>query len=533
MTEPFVGEIKAFGFPFAPRGYALCNGQLLAIQQNQALFSLLGVTYGGDGVRTFALPNLQSRTPVHVASDLPLGSATGSETVTLTTVTMPGHTHAAMGTSNTANKRIATGASFATDASPAADFYAPAGHSQAISPQSLLPVGGTAPHENMQPFLVMNYCIAPPSPVRAERLRAPGSGIDGVLLAGVAVRHGVAGMVAEAMRHAGLAVPERLARAARGSGIAALRQAGEALRLEALFAGATIPVLFLKGTTLARRAYGAIGLRDAADIDLVVAPDDVERAWRLMAEAGYVTLIPRRRLTTGARRAFVWAAKDSCHRHTAHGFVVELHWRLSDDLADPRLPHRHLWQSVEVTSGRSLATLGDEALFVYLCTHGAAHLWARLKWLADIGALVATSPDGGIRYWRAAQEAGAERAAASALLLAHHLLETPLPPGFVAPRSLRLQWLNALALRALTAGGGARDLAATPYRGWAELTAKLLIAPRVGNRLAIVRRILISGEDIGELALPGALGFLYPLLRLPLLVRRRVRRAARHGVAAR
>lgn len=161
MSQPFVGEIKLFGFPFAPKGYALCDGQIMAISQNSALFSLLGTTYGGNGTNTFGLPDLRGRTPVHVGSTTPLGLVAGEETVTLTTATMPAHSHVLMGTSSTANKRNAAGYSFAAEpASPPAQFFGPAASLVAISPQTVGPAGGGQPHENMQPYLVMNYCIA-------------------------------------------------------------------------------------------------------------------------------------------------------------------------------------------------------------------------------------------------------------------------------------------------------------------------------------------------------------------------------------
>lgn len=164
MAEPFIGEIRLFGFPFAPRGFALCNGQLLSIAQNAALFSLLGTTYGGNGQTNFGLPNLQSRTPIHFGSSsqgsTAQGTLAGAETVTLTINTMPAHNHQLVGTSATADKKPAVGHSFANDTSPAVDFYAPPAPAVTIAPQSVSNAGGGLPHANMQPYLVLNYCIA-------------------------------------------------------------------------------------------------------------------------------------------------------------------------------------------------------------------------------------------------------------------------------------------------------------------------------------------------------------------------------------
>lgn len=159
MSEPYLGEIKLFSFPFAPRGYAFCNGQLMAINQNQALFSLLGVVYGGDGTTTFALPNMQGRTPMHVGST-PQGTMDGQGGVTLTVQTMPVHTHLVSGTSATATKRPPTGHIFANDTSSDTDFFTAPANLVPLSSQSISPSGGTTPHENMQPYIVLNFCIA-------------------------------------------------------------------------------------------------------------------------------------------------------------------------------------------------------------------------------------------------------------------------------------------------------------------------------------------------------------------------------------
>ncbi|MES3151817.1 phage tail protein [Sphingomonas faeni] len=160
MSEPFVGEIKAFGFPFAPRNYALCNGQMMPVSQNQALFSLLGTQFGGNGQNVFALPNLQGRAPTGATGTLPQGAVLGQESVTLNVNEIPSHTHALNGTSTVADRRPARGNTFANDTSPVTQFYAPAGNPVALAAQSLSPTGGNQAHANMQPFLVVNYCIA-------------------------------------------------------------------------------------------------------------------------------------------------------------------------------------------------------------------------------------------------------------------------------------------------------------------------------------------------------------------------------------
>ena len=166
MSSPFLGEVRCFGFNFAPKGWATCDGQLLSIQQNTALFALLGTTYGGNGVNTFALPDLRSRTPLHFGQGLglspySLGEPIGVETVTLVSNQLPQHSHPLIGVNVTADKRPPTGRSFANDSSATADFYAPPGGSTTtLSPSTVTATGGSAPHSNMQPYLVVNFCIA-------------------------------------------------------------------------------------------------------------------------------------------------------------------------------------------------------------------------------------------------------------------------------------------------------------------------------------------------------------------------------------
>ncbi|HWF35640.1 MAG TPA: tail fiber protein [Solirubrobacteraceae bacterium] len=159
MATPYLGEIKIFTFTYAPRGWALCNGQLIAISQNQALFSLLGTTYGGDGRQTFALPNLQGRVPAHVGAGFLLGAPGGEETHTVTAAEMAGHTHALVGSPAAATATLPTGNYLAT--ASGADPYGPSAASDVpLIAGSFTAAGGSGPHENRQPYLVLSACIA-------------------------------------------------------------------------------------------------------------------------------------------------------------------------------------------------------------------------------------------------------------------------------------------------------------------------------------------------------------------------------------
>jgi microcystin-dependent protein len=161
MAEPFLSEIRIMSFPFAPKGWAFCNGQILPIQQNSALFSLLGTTYGGNGVQTFGLPNLQGRVPLYTDnSSFPLGVASGTNSVTVLTSEMPAHTHTLLATQTAATTTEATSQSLAIASDALGNVYSATQPSTVMAPQAIGPTGGTQPHTNMQPYLALNFCIA-------------------------------------------------------------------------------------------------------------------------------------------------------------------------------------------------------------------------------------------------------------------------------------------------------------------------------------------------------------------------------------
>src|SRR5207244_3479250 len=165
MSEPFLGEVKIISWNFPPKGWAFCNGQLLPINQNQALFSLLGTTYGGDGRVNFGLPNLQGRTPIHMGSSHTLGERGGEQAHTLSISEIPTHTHVEKGTSNAATSVAPAGNVLARGATavgnnPINYYTTNISNLAAMNPASLGPVGGSQAHLNMQPFLVINFSIA-------------------------------------------------------------------------------------------------------------------------------------------------------------------------------------------------------------------------------------------------------------------------------------------------------------------------------------------------------------------------------------
>jgi len=161
MSEPFLAEIRIVGFNFAPRGWAFCDGQILPINQNQSLYSLLGTNYGGDGRTSFALPDLRGRTPMHVGDGHSLAQKSGAETVTLTAAEIAAHTHAFKASSSAGVDRSATNDVLA-DTAPNGFLYrdAEAGTMTALRSGSISNAGGGQAHNNMQPYTALSFCIA-------------------------------------------------------------------------------------------------------------------------------------------------------------------------------------------------------------------------------------------------------------------------------------------------------------------------------------------------------------------------------------
>ena len=159
MSQAFLGQIQSFGFNFAPRNWALCNGQIMSIQQNTALFSLLGTFYGGNGTTTFGLPDLRGRTPLHFGtgpslSPYVIGEVAGTESVTLLSTEMPMHNHSLNASSSAKTGTAPSGANLG-----GASIYTSGAMDSVLNPLEIGMAGGSQPHENRQPFLVINWCI--------------------------------------------------------------------------------------------------------------------------------------------------------------------------------------------------------------------------------------------------------------------------------------------------------------------------------------------------------------------------------------
>lgn len=346
--------------------------------------------------------------------------------------------------------------------------------------------------------------------------------VDWTLVGRIAGRHRVEGLVWNALRQAGVAVPAEAGDRLRAANARIARQnlvlTAESLRLAARLEKAGIRFLFVKGVALGALVYGSVGPKMGWDIDLLVPPAAVEAAAALLEDSGYRLDLPsgpraRERLALFHRhwKESVWTSADGT-------LTVELHTALSDHPALlPQVGPDSPVQSVEVAKGRFLPTLRTDELFAYLTVHGASSAWFRLKWIADVAALLAGSPPAEIeRLYRRSQQLGAGRAPAQALLLCRRLFGTPVPTELVtelrADRTNR--WLLAIALRMLAGRSLATEL---HHLRLGTLYIHLMqfgLQSGLRFKLDALGRQLVDARDRVDVPLPRWLGFLYPLISI-------------------
>lgn len=378
--------------------------------------------------------------------------------------------------------------------------------------------------------LVTACCRWPSSAARDEAVAAAAAGpMDWALFQAIVERHRVAGLVGPALAAAGVspprAVSDHLGRRAREIARQNLLMAGESARLQGLLDKARLPSLLVKGASLAMLAYGSLTHKSAWDIDLLVTPRDVLAAMRVLEDAGY-RWIDLEAPTERQRALFVELGKEAMFAHRQSRIVVELHWRLADSqrlLAG--LSAASPGQAAALIGALALRTFGTEDLFSYLCVHGASHAWARLKWLADLGALLSgRSGDEIERLYRASLERGAGRCSAQALLLCARLFDTPLPAAL--ERELRsdaaTRLLVRLALGVMTWRGGGRELPGGGWIGVQMAFSRYLLSPEPGFALSELARAWECQHDRLHIALPERLGVLYHLIRIPSLAWRKL-----------
>ena len=375
----------------------------------------------------------------------------------------------------------------------------------------------------------------PPSDRRIEAIRvAATGGLDWPRFLRVALRHRVVGLVHDGLTRARLDLPPAIAQkiGAQSTQLVSesLAMAAEALRLQRLFDEADLPVLFVKGASLAMLAFGTLGLSSGQDIDLLVPLETLPAASALVARAGYRRFDPPLDLSDAQLRLLLPMRKDLGFVHQATGLRIELHWRLFlNPYAMAGASFMAASRIVPLNGTQGLRTLGEEDLFAYLCMHGALHWWNRLKWLADVNALVVSMPEDGVeRLVRAAEAMGAGRAAAQALLLCQRLFQTPLPTFMTATldKSVTMRWLEATALNAMTKGQGEYDPHEVRFGTTRGSLSTFLLSRGWRYHLAELSVQLTNPTDVLTIPLPKPLQFLYPVLRLPLWA---WRHAVQHG----
>ncbi|MFZ5670784.1 MAG: nucleotidyltransferase family protein [Pseudomonadota bacterium] len=365
--------------------------------------------------------------------------------------------------------------------------------------------------------LVAASILWPPSARRVAAVRAAAAaGVDWAAVAAVARRHRVTALAVDGMRRAGLDPPPDLVAAARAEAERALFVAAETARLDRLLREAGLSPTTFKGAGLALDAYGDVGLRHSGDIDLLIDEADAPAAWAVLAANGYERLWPPGDMTGARLKTFFLIAKDSAFRHKAYRIRIDLHWRLSNSPRDAASGDRGL-----SVAGREVRTFDRDTQFVYLCEHAAHHAWMRLKWLADIAALLEQTSDGGAAYWSEDGRRGSRLGVEASARLAARLMGANYPPAFPAKAGWRVRLLTAMAMRALTAGGGVAEVHGTAYGAALAALSEILTARRAGPDRRDFVRLGFSIEDMILAPLPDALHGLYPLLRAPLWLWRR------------
>jgi len=321
-------------------------------------------------------------------------------------------------------------------------------------------------------------------------------------VAAIVKRQRVQGLVAHAIRGADLRFDDgvRAQLLAEGDAIArgSLAGAAETLRINRLLAAEGIDRLFLKGAPLAMLAYGTLAYKKSIDIDLLVTRDELVRTAALLRSAGYRCVDPE---GLSDEQFAVWAEhyRESTWINAARGTVVDLHSQLSDNpLWMPGIDACSPAQAVAITHGHAAPTLQDATLFAYLCMHGAVHSWARLKWIADVSALLHGRSDAELTAWFEHAEAlGVGHCAGQALLLCNDVLLTPLPPTLVA--RCRARWVDRALLRLAIGAFGERQEVREP--GPALLSnipvrlATFLFQPTLGHARHQLRALLANPES--------------------------------------
>lgn len=374
-------------------------------------------------------------------------------------------------------------------------------------------------------LLAAACCRWPPSEERRAAIAAAAARVaDWDLFLATVRRQRIAGLAHAALSEAGVALPAEIARqlAARAHEIAQrnLALAAETARLQRMFDAAQIPALFVKGAALAELAYGTLALKHARDIDLLVLPEQAAAAMLLLEGDHYALRLPAAPMNDAQRPVFIQYGHDVELVSRERNISVELHWRLAYNMALLGGIDAHAPTQEVALPGGTVRTLTEDALFAYLCVHGALHGWARLKWLADLNAWLSGRGDLERRHRQAAAR-GSGLSAGLALLLCRRLFDLKLPAGLQAAleqdtRLARLAHMSVAQMIRADEGEG--------VSGGVRLMIMQCLLRRDWRYWAAQCRYWSVGlPDVVMLPLPRPLHFLYPVLRLPLWLWRRAK----------
>jgi len=383
-------------------------------------------------------------------------------------------------------------------------------------------------------LLAVACCRWPPSEERVAAIRNAASNVadwDG--LPHIVKRHRLIGLATHGIRSAGIALPpsvvdELAARSGRYKRHRLILIA-ETVRLQNVLVAGRISVIVLKGVALEQLAYTELAAKQTRDIDLLVSPERAEEAWQLIEREGYKLSVPAKQLNRMQRRALITYGREIELVHPQTGMRVELQWRAADNpLLLKGVDARAATQTVSLSESAVVRTLASEDLFAYLCVHGARHTWARLKWLADLNALLVSTNADIEHLYRHAYKIGAGLCAGQGLLLCQQIFGLKLPPSLVEGLGgdKRCRRLVDIAIAALTAPRTSSDR----NRGIREVAREIRYQFLLGQGLRFYATqcwvACIGTADIVRLPLPRPLHFLYPLLRLPLWLWRRIKLAS-------
>jgi hypothetical protein len=360
----------------------------------------------------------------------------------------------------------------------------------------------------------------PPSETLSERVRQlADKGINWDEFIRIVTRHRVAGLIHASLHRAAVIIPEKAADQIRAQAAAIVSQnlayVREAVRILRLFDQTQLPAVLLKGNVLSVLAYGNLAFRHSKDLDIVIFPGAITTASALLERAGYRRLTPPPHFNKAQLQSWFARCKELRFIHIERGFEVELHCRLFDNPFLMSHPPAQSWRRVTVSRGIDLPTFSEDDLFSYLCAHGASHCWFRLKWLADIAALLSQQSTSGIEHlYQAAKTRGVGRCAAQAIVLCRHIFGTTISDQFVEAlcEDKATRWLTIAGTNAMTAAAPAESV----FRGSRNDLSHFFFSSDRRYLFAEMRAHLLSPVDILTLPLPRKLQILYPLLRLPM-----------------